>query len=126
MTEAANQSSQSSHMRRRFHSYLFKFGVATAHELVHCFTSYLAQGDTGENSLTPPQLSHLDYGRRVSFGDGEEGSQLAATQIPLGESGRWFENSLFGGSLEFYEDSNDDGDQVPTLFTPHFHKITDR
>ncbi|KAK4444018.1 hypothetical protein QBC34DRAFT_475977 [Podospora aff. communis PSN243] len=102
MTETASQAS-SPHMRRRFHSYLFKFSVATAHELVHLFTSYLAQGSDSDGSYTPPQLSHLNYGRR-------EGNAV------MGESGRWFENSLFGGSLEFYRDPNDDGNQAGVAY----------
>jgi hypothetical protein len=99
MTEAASQAS-SPHMRRRFHQYLFKFGVGTAHELVHLFTTYLAQGSDNDFSYTPPEFSHLNYGGITENG------------VRRGESGRWFENSLFGGSMEFYRDPADDNNQV--------------
>lgn len=79
------------------------FGVATAHELCHAFIAFLAQNPDHEETLTPPRVSHLNFGTQ----GGRRGRSAVG-----GESGRWFENALFGGSLEFYYDPRDDDGQV--------------
>ncbi|KAK5999098.1 hypothetical protein PT974_01486 [Cladobotryum mycophilum] len=59
------------------------------------------------SSPTPPTVTFLNYSGLV-----QENSL-----IPRGESGRWLESSLFGGSLEFYRDTADDGGQagIPSI-----------
>ena|SRR3569833_2099710 len=93
---------ESRRLLNRHKQFQFLFAVATAHELCHAFTGYLAQGDNSEDyrSYTPPSASHLDF---VTIDDGVE---------VQGESGRWFENAMFGGSLEFFRDRDDDHGQV--------------
>jgi len=87
----------------RHKQFLFLFAVATAHELCHAFTAYLAQGQDSPDarSYTPPNVHHFDYVTRDEAGDPVQG-----------ESGRWFENAMFGGSLEFFRDRDDDHGQV--------------
>ena len=102
---------QQKKMLERFKDYQFLFGVATAHELCHAFVHYLSKyylpGD-----FTPPRVTHLDYGLdpEVSVNEG--------VKEKIGESGRWFENELFGGSLEFYRDPTDDDGQVSNSRDP--------
>ncbi|KAF5630986.1 uncharacterized protein FTJAE_8066 [Fusarium tjaetaba] len=105
MAIAARQSSDGSSegrkMGNRFRTFLFLLAVATAHELTHVFITYLAQGQDVIDSYTPPQVSYLNY---VGLTDDEN--------LPVtGESGRWLESRLFGGSIEFYRDSSDDSGQ---------------
>ncbi|KAL2692444.1 hypothetical protein Neosp_002853 [[Neocosmospora] mangrovei] len=106
MASAASQANDSNSagrkMANRFRTFLFMFAVATAHELTHIFVAYLAQGRDEIESYTPPSVSYLNYtGLRDQAG------------IPLsGESGRWLESRLFGGSIEFYRDISDDPGQV--------------
>jgi hypothetical protein len=106
MALAARQSSDGSSegrkMGNRFRSFLFLFAVATAHELTHVFVAYLAQGQDVIDSYTPPQVSYLNY---TGLSD-DTGRPIT------GESGRWLESRLFGGSIEFYRDSSDDSGQV--------------
>lgn len=79
------------------------FAVATLHELTHLFVAYLAQGSDDPNSYTPPDVSYLNY---VGLVDPQ-------TNRPMtGESGRWIEGYLFGGSIEFYRDVSDDNGQA--------------
>ncbi|RSL56221.1 hypothetical protein CEP54_008975 [Fusarium duplospermum] len=78
----------------RWRTFLFKFAIATAHELTHLFVGYLAQGQDTTQSYTPPTLSYLNY-----------------AGPSWGESGRWLESRLFGGSIEFYRDVSDDDGQ---------------
>ncbi|KAM0426359.1 hypothetical protein ACHAPT_008400 [Fusarium lateritium] len=89
-------------MATRFRTFLFMFAVATAHELTHLFVGYLAQGQDTIDSYTPPGVSYLNY---AGFRD-QEGIP------PSGESGRWLESCLFGGSIEFYRDISDDQGQA--------------
>ncbi|EEU47009.1 uncharacterized protein NECHADRAFT_99717 [Fusarium vanettenii 77-13-4] len=91
-------------MLNRHKDFQFMFGVSTAHELCHAFVSYLSQGSPSMLSYTPPNVSYLNYG--VQYSD---------TNAENGESGRWFERRLFGGSLEFYRDDTDDHGQVGML-----------
>lgn len=92
---------------RRYKHFLFMFGVATSHELCHAFVAYLSQNSQDDDSFTPPRVTHLNYAS----------PNPNPTQAPLatGESGRWFENRLFGGSLEFYRDNRADERQVGCL-----------
>ena len=87
-------------MVNRYKHFQFLFGFTTAHELCHTFTCYLSK-IYAPGKYTPPFVCHLDY-----KGEGDNPDE------PVGESGRWFENTLLGGSLEFYRDDGDDGDQV--------------
>ncbi|KAF5725080.1 hypothetical protein FMUND_174 [Fusarium mundagurra] len=97
------KSSQERKMAARHRSYLFMFAVATLHELTHLFVAYLAQGSDDPDSYTPPNVSYLNY---VGLIDPQ-------TNRPMtGESGRWIECYLFGGSIEFYRDVSDDNGQT--------------
>ncbi|KAF5536509.1 hypothetical protein FNAPI_11719 [Fusarium napiforme] len=98
---SSDGSSEGRKMGNRFRTFLFLLAVATAHELTHVFITYLAQGQDVIDSYTPPQVSYLNY---VGLTDDEN--------LPVtGESGRWLESRLFGGSIEFYRDSSDDSGQ---------------
>ncbi|KAF4497552.1 hypothetical protein FAGAP_6282 [Fusarium agapanthi] len=110
MAIAARQSSDGSSegrkMGNRVRSFLFLLAVVTAHELTHVFITYLAQGQDVIESYTPPQVSYLNY---VGLSDDDN--------LPVtGESGRWLESRLFGGSIEFYRDSSDDSGQSSEPF----------
>ncbi|KAF5721624.1 Stem cell self-renewal Piwi [Fusarium globosum] len=106
MASAARQSSDGSSegrkMGNRFRSFLFLLAVATTHELTHVFITYLAQGQDVIESYTPPEVSYLNY---IGLSDGDNHPMT-------GESGRWLESRLFGGSIEFYRDSSDDSGQA--------------
>lgn len=78
--------------------YLFMFSVGTAHELCHLFVGYIRGNGLYGRAGTPHEVDHLTYGIEQS--------------TDKGESGRWVENKLFGGSLEFYSNRADDDDQV--------------
>ncbi|RBR21763.1 uncharacterized protein FIESC28_04753 [Fusarium coffeatum] len=99
--QANNSSSNGKKMAARYKSFLFMLAVATTHELTHCFVGYLAQGQQGFESYTPLQTTHLNY-----VGLRRRGHPVS------GESGRWLENYLFGGSIEFYRDTADDAGQA--------------
>ncbi|KAL4729771.1 hypothetical protein ACLX1H_004198 [Fusarium chlamydosporum] len=86
----------------RHKQFQFMFATATAHEMCHIFVGYICQNGLHARLATPPGITHLDYGNDQSY---------AARGLAQGESGRWFENKLFGGTLEFYKDSNDDDGQ---------------
>lgn len=88
-------------MLKRRKQFQFMFAVATSHELCHAFSGYLSQNGQDIRSYTPPTVSHLNFAGYDPDGIADQG-----------ESGRWFENHLFGGSLEFYRDFNDDHGQV--------------
>ncbi|KAI2464994.1 hypothetical protein F4781DRAFT_410821 [Annulohypoxylon bovei var. microspora] len=65
----------------------FQMVISVAHEIVHLLVGYL----TGTaRPLTPPRLTLVAYGNDA-----------------VGESGRYWESILFGGVVEFYQDSND-------------------
>lgn len=65
----------------------FQMIITIAHEICHCLTGYLTGSD---RPLTPPTVSLGGYGMPRS-----------------GEAGRYFEGSLFGGVVEFYDDKED-------------------
>ncbi|KAK7416157.1 hypothetical protein QQX98_005354 [Neonectria punicea] len=76
--------------------------------MCHAFLGYISQNGTlGGGTLgdldTPPEITHLDYGASEIVGK---------NGVIKGEAGRWVENELFGGSLEFYRDHNDDDGQT--------------
>ena len=79
-------------MLLRHKHFQFMFATATAHEMCHIFVGYLSQNRRHGGRSTPPGITHLDYGRH-------QGADMYG-RYP-GESGRWFENKLFGGTLEF-------------------------
>ncbi|WAO85973.1 Hypothetical protein NCS54_00322700 [Fusarium falciforme] len=93
--EANETSPHGRKMAARFRTFLFMFAIATAHELTHLFVGYLAQGQDTTQSYTPPTVSYLNY-----------------AGPSWGESGRWLESHLFGGSVEFYRDKSDDDGQA--------------
>lgn len=93
--EANETSPDGRKMAARFRTLLFMFAIATAHELTLLFVGYLAQGQDTTQSYTPPTLSYLNY-----------------AGPSWGESGRWLESHLLGGSVEFYRDILDDDGQV--------------
>ncbi|KAI1362413.1 hypothetical protein F5Y08DRAFT_341637 [Xylaria arbuscula] len=68
----------------RWQNFLFILACATAHETTHLFTVYLSLG--ADWPPTPTEICYSDYHQ----GDG-------------GESGRWLEGKLFGGSLELFK-----------------------
>ncbi|KAI0145629.1 hypothetical protein GGR57DRAFT_297500 [Xylariaceae sp. FL1272] len=72
----------------RWQNFLFILACATAHEITHLFTLYLSLG--ASFPATPPTISHTGY-----------------NQAGGGESGRWLEAALFGGSLELYKDKTE-------------------
>jgi hypothetical protein len=106
MAVAASQASDANtvgkKMATRFRTFLFMFAVATSHELTHLFIGYLAQGQDTIESYTPPEISYLNY----------NGLKDRNGRPITGESGRWLESRLFGGSIEFYRDASDDNVQV--------------
>ncbi|KAJ3524582.1 hypothetical protein NM208_g12005 [Fusarium decemcellulare] len=102
MSTSRRSRQESSRMSRRHKDFQFMFAVTTAHELVHVFVAYLSQNSMNLLSYTPERVAHLNYGAPHD----EDNSLMR------GESGRWFENFLFGGSIEFYRDRRDDHGQV--------------
>lgn len=93
--------------RERYLNFHFLFAAATAHEMMHGFTTLLARASSTPEKFTPPGTTHLDYGDSPATGEG-----VPMNQVGAGESGRFMERFLFGGSLEFYRDTNDDDGQV--------------
>lgn len=91
--------------RERYLNFHFLFAAATAHELMHAFVTLLARTSSTPDRFTPPKTTHLNYGSPVS----------GLYPLGLGESGRYMERLLFGGSLEFYRDPNDDDEQVSVI-----------
>lgn len=98
---SARAREEGTRMAKRHKGFQFMFAVATAHELCHAFVGYLAQNSDAIESYTPPNVSFLNYQ-----------AHHAGARSANGESGRWFEAELFGGSLEFYRDPNDNHGQV--------------
>lgn len=92
--------------KERYLNFHFLFAVATAHELMHAFVALLARASSDPDRYTPPETTHLNYGTPPS----------AIDPLGAGESGRYMEKVLFGGSLEFYRDPKDDDEQVSYLF----------
>lgn len=80
---------QSIDEKNAFESFLFLMSITVAHELVHLFIGSLTGDD---RPFTPPGISYLPdhYNTRI---DGE----------PVGESGRAWESSFFGGTVEAFE-----------------------
>lgn len=76
------------------------FACATLHEMAHFFICYLTLGNDLD---TPDGVSFLDYGVSVDN---------TGTVVRTGESGRWLENVLYGGCIEFYRDSRQGPQQV--------------
>ncbi|KAI0521168.1 hypothetical protein F5B22DRAFT_644416 [Xylaria bambusicola] len=77
----------------RWQNFLFVLACITAHEMSHLFALYLSlQADWPP---TPPRVTYHGYEQRSG-----------------GESGRWLEGALFGGSLELFK-RNDEGCEHP-------------
>jgi hypothetical protein len=88
--------------RERYLNFYFLFAAPTAYELMHAFVALLAGASNTPDKYTPPETTHLNYGQPA----------VPGRSIGAGESGRFMERLLFGGSLEFYRDLNDDNGQV--------------
>lgn len=88
---------------RRHKHFQFLFAIATAHEMAHAFFGYLSAGSRNGRFVTPPELSHLDYGPILQNVDG------FGKEWQKGEPGRWLENVLFGGSVEFFANNEGQG-----------------
>lgn len=70
---------------------------------MHAFVGLLAGASDTPHRYTPPETTHLNYGEPARPGNPGNG-----------ESGRYMEKLLFGGSLEWYRDPKDDNEQVST------------
>ncbi len=80
--------------RRRFKTFLFAFAATLVHE-------------AGPHTL----ITWLNNGRQdTPLGIGVSGYNN--NHQGIGESGRWFELAVFGGTMEYYRDLNDDDGQV--------------
>ncbi|OAQ63024.1 hypothetical protein VFPPC_08938 [Pochonia chlamydosporia 170] len=84
----------------RWQGFLFMFACATAHELAHLFVCYLS---LGKDVHTPRRVVHLDYHQAV---------MVQGQRVIVGESGRWLEAALYGGSLEYFRDVKQGPDQT--------------
>ncbi|UNI24006.1 hypothetical protein JDV02_009787 [Purpureocillium takamizusanense] len=93
-SKASRGSAAADRYSQRWRDFLFVFASATLHELAHFFLGYLSGNG---RPYTPDQITHLGYGSKR----GARGNI-----IPGGESGRWLENMLYGGSIEFYADES--------------------
>lgn len=77
---------------QRFRDFQFLFATTLVHEADgHLLTAFLWNG----HYVTPPEISVPGYS------DEDEG-----------ESGRWLEMCLFGGTTEYYRDPSQDDQQV--------------
>ncbi|KAF4443138.1 hypothetical protein F53441_11537 [Fusarium austroafricanum] len=120
--QARNSSSAARAERKkmilRHKHFQFMFAAATVHEICHIFVGYISQdGRHGGGFGTPPSITHLNYGRQQRR---DAGGRIQ------GESGRWVENRLFGGTLEFYQNNNDDAGQVGILHILDAHDVAHR
>ncbi|KAF5974962.1 hypothetical protein FBULB1_7589 [Fusarium bulbicola] len=104
-------------MLLRHKHFQFMFATATAHEICHIFLGFISQQGRHGRLATPPSITHLDYGR------GQPGDIDGLAQ---GESGRWVESKLFGGSLEFYQDRDDDDGQPGVLYILDSNEVAHR
>ncbi|KAF5261425.1 hypothetical protein FOXYS1_7877 [Fusarium oxysporum] len=94
MITAGNNSASTNHPDEltAFESFMFLVSVTIAHELMHLFIGFLA----GYNwPSTPPQLSFLPELFNNEIDDQE-----------VGESGRYWEGVVLGGTVETYEDTS--------------------
>ncbi|QSS59085.1 hypothetical protein I7I51_08517 [Histoplasma capsulatum] len=88
MTYAAQRPEQI----HRFRMFQFLFATTIVHEAgAHLFITYMTNGRV----YTPPQITAPGFGTRL-----------------VGESGRFYELVLFGGTIEFYRDSQQDDRQA--------------
>ncbi|KAG5292539.1 hypothetical protein I7I48_04664 [Histoplasma ohiense] len=88
MTYAAQRPEQI----HRFRMFQFLFATTIVHEAgAHLFITYMTNGRVN----TPPQITAPGFGTRL-----------------VGESGRFYELVLFGGTTEFYRDSQQDDRQA--------------
>jgi hypothetical protein len=81
------------------HKYFqFIFATAAAHELCHTFVGYINRGGYFGHLGTPPEASHLDYGFEPNQ------TQRSRGMRARGESGRYIEGILYGGSVEYFNE----------------------
>ncbi|KAI0544174.1 hypothetical protein F4679DRAFT_589726 [Xylaria curta] len=110
-TRAARGSKASVFYLERWQNFLFILACATAYELTHLFTLYLSL--YSDWPPTPKEITYHGY----SQGQG-------------GESGRWLEGVLYGGSLELYNERTEGPEQPgrPYILDRHnfYHHIDPR
>jgi hypothetical protein len=94
MITAGNNSASTNHPDEltAFESFMFLVSVTIAHELMHLFVGFLA----GYNwPSTPPKISFLPQLFNNDIDDEE-----------VGESGRYWEGVVLGGTIESYENTS--------------------
>ncbi|RFU36295.1 hypothetical protein B7463_g96, partial [Scytalidium lignicola] len=111
---SAPRSPQKKKYFNRWQEFLFMFACTTLHEMAHLFICYLSL----TNQLdTPPKVTHLDYGGVIDDdGIWQQG----------GDSGRWLENMLYGGSIEFYRNTREGDQQCGMAYILDRHDIARR
>jgi hypothetical protein len=93
------------------HKYFqFIFATAAAHELCHTFVGYINRGGYFGHLGTPPEASHLDYGFEPNQ------TQRSRGMRARGESGRYIEGILYGGSVEYFYDEREGEGQVSLVW----------
>lgn len=104
-------------MFERYKHFLFAFAVATVHELAHVFIGYIGQnGALGPGTAqTPVNITCMNYGEQVDPAAGIEG---------VGEAGRYLEDALFGGTMEFYRVPKLDDGQSGMPYLLHWQDDT--
>ncbi|KAI0433093.1 hypothetical protein F5Y09DRAFT_352505 [Xylaria sp. FL1042] len=108
---AARGSKARSFYLEKWQNFLFILACATAHEITHLFTLYLSL--YADWPPTPKVITYHGYNQ----GGG-------------GESGRWLEGVLYGGSPELYKDRTEGPEQPgrPYILDRHnfYHRINPR
>lgn len=95
MVTAGQDNSQAS--KQQFRNFQFAFATTLVHEAgPHILITWLGRGRPD----TPPEMAVTGY----ATSDGQ-----------IGESGRFFELFLYGGTTEYYRDLNQDDSQVILL-----------
>lgn len=114
MVSAARPSGQRSQPNNseleQFRTFQFTFAATLVHEVgAHILITAI---DNGRN-WTPPEMSASGH---VSIEEKEETGEW----VYFGESGRWLEKNLYGGTLEFVQDpARDIKTQVSGILTLH-------
>ncbi|KAK2767732.1 hypothetical protein FQN54_003890 [Arachnomyces sp. PD_36] len=102
MVAAGEGNSQAS--KQRFRDFQFAFATTLVHEAgPHILITWLGGGRPD----TPPEMAVAGY---------------ATSDDQLGESGRFFELHVFGGTTEYYRDPSKDDGQV-TFFRPQYNGL---
>ena len=110
-TRPSGQRSQPNNSElEQFRTFQFTFAATLVHEVgAHLLITAI---DNGRNQ-TPPEMSASGH---VSIEEKEETGEW----VYFGESGRWLEKNLYGGTLEFVQDpARDIKTQVSGILTLH-------